>query len=115
MRWSNLVRSRTLVEVAVEKLQPWRARLVKSRHQKAAAHAEREGVFSIQHWAWGRIGLPVRVVTVAEAETMNSFLSVYGQQSCLEVGWIVGLLALAGAGRLGADIARIDRQRQHQF
>jgi hypothetical protein len=115
MRWSNLVRSRTLVEVAVEKLQPWRARLVKSRHQKAAAHAEREGVFSTQHWAWGRIGLPVQVVTVAVAETMNSFLFVYGQQWCLEVDWIVGPLALVGAGRLGAGIVRIGRQRQRQF
>jgi hypothetical protein len=57
----------------------------------------------------------VRVVTVAEAETMNSFLSVYGQQSCLEVGLIVGPLAPAGAGRLGADIVRIGRQRQRQI
>jgi hypothetical protein len=51
MRLSNLVQSRTLAGVAVEELQLWRARLVKTRHQMAAVHAEREGVFSTQHWA----------------------------------------------------------------
>jgi hypothetical protein len=60
--------------------------------------------------AWGRTGLPVRVV--AAAETVNLFLSVCAKhrQSCLEMGLFVGLLALAGAERLVVDIERIGHQ-----
>jgi hypothetical protein len=57
----------------------------------------------------------VRVVTAAEAETMNSFVSLCGQQSCPGVGLIVGLLAPADAGRLGAGTVRIGRRRLRQI
>jgi hypothetical protein len=106
--------SRTLTRVQAQfvrvKVQLLCLLVMVERYLKDVVHVGQEGVFLILRSASGRTGWPVQGVTVVEIASLFSSLSATRRLWCLGAGLVVGLHALAGAGRLGAGIVHMGRQ-----